>query len=102
MISQTRAIALRLYKFYIFSFISTLLFFFVYLYFISASIYYTSVLKDSQLKISNINSEISELEAGFVKSYESVTSSEFSKKFVTIHEESRQFAKAEKYLGRAD
>ncbi len=76
--------------------------FFTYLYLVSASIYYTSVFKDSQVKISAINSEISELEADFVRKYDSVANSDFNNSFVSLHESLKQFAKTEKYLGRAD
>jgi len=75
---------------------------FLYLYFIFGSIYSTAIRKDLQIRISKTNSEIAEMEAGYMGKYEAINpNSEFAQKFVAINSKEKIFAKRQKFLGRA-
>ncbi len=74
----------------------------LYLYFLFASIYYTSVAKNTRFQLSKLNSEISSLEADYVQAYESIDSAELSDSFVKLSAGAKEFVKADTVLGRAN
>ncbi len=100
--SITKAIAFSIHRFYTVSLIFFILALLFYLYFLFASIYYTSVAKDTQFAITALRTELSELEASYVKEYEKVGQSDFKEKFVLLDSRAKEFARLDTFLGRAD
>ena len=94
--------AFSFYRIYISMLFALFAFLFLYLYFVFASIYYTSLAKNTQLQLSNINSDIAAMEAKYVKAYEAVNSSFASDNFIKLAEKEKKFVKKDTYLGRAN
>ena len=99
---QSRAASFNFHKMYLTLLFAFFAFLALYLYFVFASIYYTSLAKNTQLELSTVNSDIASLEADYVAYYESVRKSDKTNSYLQLAEAEKDFVKRDAFLGRAN
>ena len=100
--SRSRVAVLNFQRIYLLLFFVIVSSLALYLYFLFASIYYTSLAKNTRFQLSKLNSEISSLEADYVQVYESIDSAELSDSFVKLSAGAKEFVNVDTVLGRAN
>jgi len=104
-LQNTKVLALYIRKSYLFLFVSLLVSLSLYVYFLFASLYGTALSRDYQFKITELNSEISELENAYVLAYENlghIAKNQDELNLTKLSKADKTFIKADTFLGRAD